>query len=98
MDRKKKHRKPIFVSESPSEIITRIHAVTEDPELTDLQKCQALNRIEMQVQRQYGFFSQRFRELRQIIDHCRQGLQAESRAEASCYEHDNSGVTCLPDP
>jgi len=99
MDRKNRHRKPKFVTQGVREYILQIHRITEDTAYTVEQRIQALNRTEKSIMREFGFFSEQYKDLKAVIDHCKQSLQraAGSLTEA-IYHDDEGGRTCVPDP
>ena len=98
MDRKNRHRKPKFVTQGVREYILQIHRITEDTAYTVEQRIQALNRTEKAIMREFGFYSEQYRDLKTVIDHCKQSLvrASESRREV-LYERD-SGRDCVSDP
>lgn len=95
MDRRKR-QKPRFVTQGVREYILQIHQITEDSAYTVEQRTQALNRTEKAIMREFGFFSEQYKELRQIIDHCRTGLQTEPQSLTGA-DYD-SGRDCVSDP
>ena len=98
MDRKNRHRKPKFVTQGVREYILQIHRITEDTAYTVEQRTQALNRTEKSIMREFGFFSEQYKDLKAVIDHCKQSLVRASESRTEVLSHDSGGTACYADP
>ena len=61
-----KSHKRQFVTTTLSDVRMQLELIRDDDSMTELQKTQALNRIEKAAQRQYGFYSEAYAKVKEM--------------------------------
>lgn len=79
-----RQRKRRFITQDVSDFRTQIRLIIEDTSLTELQRCQALNKLEMSAQRQYGFYGRSFHEVRQMCIEAQKTLLTDAQSLTGC--------------